>query len=72
MTNAYQPHLDPEALLSPQEAAAMLSFSPRKLEADRYAGVGLPYYRVAQNRVRYRRGDIIEYMRAMRVEPKAA
>jgi hypothetical protein len=58
----YDPSRDPEALLSPEQAGSMLSLTPRKLAADRTAGVGIPYIRIAANRVRYRRADIIQWV----------
>lgn len=61
----YDPCRDPEALLSPEQAAAMVGFTPRKLAADRTAGVGIAYIRVAENRVRYRRRDIIDWISSM-------
>jgi hypothetical protein len=59
---AYDPRLDPEALLSQTEAAALLGCTRRKLEKDRKAGVGAKYIRTSQNRVRYRRRDLLAYI----------
>jgi hypothetical protein len=68
----YDPATDPEAMLAPREAAAFLSLTPRTLEAWRNRGEGPPHYRPSVNRVRYRRADLIAWMNAHRVEPRAA
>jgi hypothetical protein len=65
----YDPRLDPQALLSPSETAALLGCSARKLEKDRRSGKGLPFIRLSTNRVRYVRQDILDHAAALRVVP---
>jgi len=49
---------DPEALLRPGEAAKLLGFTPRALEAWRQRGSGPPFVRVSSRAIRYRRADL--------------
>lgn len=63
---SYDPAHDPEALLSPKQAGAMIGLTERKLSADRNRGVGIPYIRLGANRVRYRRGDILTWIERLR------
>jgi len=72
MSQPYDPARDPEAMLSPREAAAFLSSTTRTLEVWRARGVGPAYYRPSVNRVRYKRKDLIDYVEQSRVNPRAA
>jgi excisionase family DNA binding protein len=55
--------------LSPPQAAAYLSLSPRILERWRAQGVDLPFMRLGR-RVRYRRADLDAWMESKRVAPE--
>jgi hypothetical protein len=54
---------DAESLLDTETAAAFLSLSRRTLEAWRYVGKGPRWIRFSRGAVRYRRGDLIEFIR---------
>ena len=54
---------DPDELLRPREAARLLAFSPRALEAWRTRGGGPRFVRVSARAVRYRRGDLVDWAR---------
>ncbi len=49
---------DPDALLSEVQAAALLNFTPRCLQAWRQRGGGPPFVRVSARAIRYRRRDL--------------
>lgn len=55
---------DPNALLHTAEAALLLGLSPRTLEALRLRGDGPSFIAVTKRAVRYRRQDLIEWIRA--------
>lgn len=57
---------DPDALLFQAEAAYLTGCSGRTLEAWRLHGGGPPYIVIGKRSVRYRRGDLIEWMDARR------
>lgn len=54
----------PDALLHTVEAAFLLGLSPRTLETLRLRGDGPPFVMVTKRAVRYRRQDLIEWIRA--------
>lgn len=54
----------PEALLHTVEAAFLLGLSPRTLETLRLRGDGPLFIVVTKRAVRYRRQDLIEWIRA--------
>ncbi len=56
----------PDALLFTAEAAFILGLSPRTLEALRLKGDGPPYVLVTRKAVRYRRQDLLEWIRTRR------
>lgn len=53
--------LDPAALLKPEEAAEIISLTPRALEAWRSRGGGPRYVKVSAHCVRYRRVDLMDW-----------
>jgi predicted DNA-binding transcriptional regulator AlpA len=55
--------LDPNALLYTAEAAFLLGLSPRTLETLRLKGDGPSFIAVTKKAVRYRRQDIMEWIR---------
>lgn len=52
---------DPESLLSEVQAATLLGFTPRALQAWRQRGGGPRFVRVSSRAVRYRRRDLVEW-----------
>ena len=54
--------LSPEVLLTTDELAALLKVTPRKLEKDRYEGIGIPFIRLSRRCVRYRLSDVTRYL----------
>jgi predicted DNA-binding transcriptional regulator AlpA len=56
-----QSHADPDALLRPEEAARLLGYTTRALEAWRMQGRGPAFVRVSKRSVRYRRGDLLAW-----------
>lgn len=59
---------DPDALLSPAKAAALLGASIRTLEGWRVRGGGPPYIRISSRMLRYRRGDLIQFIESRRLK----
>lgn len=57
---------DPDALLFSVEAAYLLGLSNRTLEAARLKGGGVPYFRLSRRAVRYRRQDILDWIKDRR------
>ena len=52
---------DPDALLTEDQAAAFIEFTPRFLQARRHRGGGPSYIRVSPRAVRYRKRDLITW-----------
>ena len=52
---------DPDTLLTGREAAALLRLSERTMERHRAAGTG-PRYVALGRAVRYRRGDLLDWI----------
>jgi hypothetical protein len=61
-----------DALLDTASVAVWLGLSTQWLEIARHRGYGPPYVRVTSRLVRYRKGDVIEYLHSRRVAPEAA
>jgi len=57
---------DRDTLLTQTEAAPLVGVAPRTLERKRWAGDGPPFIRVSNRAVRYRRGDIEDWIAARR------
>jgi hypothetical protein len=57
---------DPEALLYQAEASYLMALSERTLEAYRLKGGGPPFTVIGKRGVRYRRGDLIEWIATRR------
>lgn len=57
---------DVKALLYTAEAAYVLGLSPRTLESMRLRGGGPPYIAVTSKAVRYRRGDLEDWIASRR------
>ncbi len=53
---------DPAALLTEAEAAKLLKFTPRFLQARRVRGDGPAYVSVSSRAVRYRRSDLVTWI----------
>ena len=55
-------HYDPAALLTEAEAAKLLKFTPRFLQARGVRGDGPAYVSVSSRAVRYRRSDLVTWI----------
>lgn len=55
---------DPDQLVKENEAAALLGYSVRALQNWRIRGGGPAFVKVSSRSVRYRRGDLIAWVRA--------
>ena len=53
---------DPASLLTESEAAKLLRFTPRFLQARRVRGDGPAYVSVSSRAVRYRRSDLVVWI----------
>lgn len=53
---------DPDRLYTTEEAAEFLQISPATLNAMRFYKRGVPFVRVGEKTVRYRKRDLIEYI----------
>ncbi len=53
---------DSETLLTEAEAAKLLKFTPRFLQARRVRGDGPAYVHVSSRAVRYRRSDLVAWI----------
>ena len=56
-------------LFTTDELAEYLKVTPRKLEKDRYEGVGIPYVRLSRRCIRYRLADVEQFIASRAVEP---
>ncbi len=56
------PYYDPASLLTEAEAAKLLKFTPRFLQARRVRGDGPAYVSVSNRAVRYRRSDLVAWI----------
>ena len=55
-------------LLTTSQAATYLSVSKAFLERDRWAGATIPFVRIGNRTVRYKRTDLDEYIELRRAE----
>jgi predicted DNA-binding transcriptional regulator AlpA len=62
----------PDMLLNRVEAAAEFGLSKRFLEIAAWNGSGPPLIRIGRRAVRYRRGDIRDWIEQRRIDPEAA
>lgn len=53
---------DPSALLTEADAAKLLTFTPRFLQARRIRGNGPPFVRISSRAIRYRRSDLLTWI----------
>ena len=60
------PGLEDDALLITAEAARLLNLSPRTLEGMRCRGGGPPFIKLSARAIRYRLGDIHEWLARQR------
>jgi predicted DNA-binding transcriptional regulator AlpA len=56
------PRDDPDQLLTEIEAAQILKFTPRALQAWRCRGGGPPFVRISARAIRYRRSDLSHWI----------
>ena len=55
-------HHDPLALLTEADAAELLKFTRRFLQARRVRGDGPPFIRISSRAIRYRREDLLAWL----------
>lgn len=55
---------DPDDLLSTSELSEWLGMSTAFFEIGRHKGYGPPFIRVSARRIRYRRVDVLEWLKA--------
>ena len=53
---------DPDQLLNTPKTAVLLSVSEQFLEIGRVKGFGPPFVALSPRRIRYRRGDVLEWL----------
>lgn len=53
---------DPASLLTEAEAAKLLKFTPRFLQARRVRGDSPPFVRISSRAIRYRRSDLVAWI----------
>jgi hypothetical protein len=56
---------DPLALLTEADAAKLLRFTPRFLQARRVRGDGPKFLKISARAVRYRRSDLLEWEQSL-------
>ena len=64
----YNPILDPEALLTTNQCAAMLGCSVNTLRRQRRERKGVPFIELTCNTVRYRRREVLDFIKQYEVE----
>ena len=67
----YELILDPEALLTTKQCARLRGCSVNTLRRERRERRGIPFVEFNMNSVRYRRGDVLDYINRYRVEVDA-
>jgi hypothetical protein len=60
---------NPQKFMLQGEVARMLYVSERTLERHRWQGTGIPYHKLCNGRVLYRRSDVEEFLTKSRVAP---
>ena len=58
--------LDPDALLNEEEAATLIGFTRRALQAWRVRGGGPPFLRISSRALRYLRSDLLSWAESKR------
>ncbi len=53
---------EPTSLLTEAQAARLLNFTPRFLQARRARGDGPPWVSISARAIRYRRSDLLEWI----------
>ena len=53
---------EPTSLLTEAEAARLLNFTPRFLQARRARGDGPPWVSISARAIRYRRSDLLDWI----------
>ena len=59
--NTQATNRDPDILLTEQQAAQFISFTPRALQAWRINGSGPDFIKISARAVRYRKRDLISW-----------
>lgn len=66
LSQEYNPYLDPECLLDTNEHAALRKCSTSTIRRERNERRGVPFIVINHNVVRYRRGDILNYINSFK------
>lgn len=69
ITQQHHKEIDPMRALNDREVALLVGKSVQSLRNDRYMGRGAPYFKVG-GAVRYRRGEVLKWLEAQRIEPR--
>ena len=68
---AAAPAGDASELLTTKQVAAWIGRKPNTMEIDRMRGRGIPFVKIGKS-VRYRRGDVLDFIASHRVVPKGS
>lgn len=68
LPEANGPESDPERLLNKHEVCALLGLKPPTLQSWRNRGVGPVYVAISKTCIRYRLGDVLDWIEARRHE----
>ncbi len=65
----YQKETDPMRAMNDHEVSLLVGKSVQSIRNDRSLGKGIPYFKVGRT-VRYRRGEVLKWLDAQRIEPR--
>ncbi len=65
----YQKEIDPMRAMTDHEVSLLVGKSVQSIRNDRSLGKGIPYFKVGRT-VRYRRGEVLQWLEAQRIEPR--
>ena len=68
-TQQHHKEIDLMRAMNDHEVALLVGKSVQTLRNDRYLGRGAPYFKVGKA-VRYRRGEVLKWLEAQRIEPR--
>lgn len=69
ITQHNQKDIDPMRAMSEREVSHLIGKSVSTLRNDRSLGRGVTYFKVGRT-VRYRRGEVLKWLEAQRIEPR--
>ena len=68
-TQQHHKEIDFMRAMDEHEVAFLIGKSVQSLRNDRYLGKGVTYFKVGRS-VRYRRGEVLKWLEAQRIEPR--